>query len=174
MKVVVRQPDFNDCLWHELDYLIVDLPPGTGDVQLSLVQTVSVTGVVLVTTPQEVAVIDAVRAMNMFLQPSVAIPILGVVENMSWFTPEELPDNKYMIFGEGGGDRLAKAANSIVLGKIPLVVGIREAGDIGRPIILHNEPHTKRVFMKVAQNLMNQVLHRNDTLPPTSKVKVQV
>lgn len=92
-----------DCLWPELDYLVIDLPPGTGDIQLTLVQTIPVTGAVMVTTPQEVAVIDAIKAMNMFLLPNIQVPIVGVVENMSWFTPKELPDNKYYIFGQGGG-----------------------------------------------------------------------
>jgi len=110
-----------DCIWPELDYMIIDLPPGTGDIQLTLVQTVPVTGVVTVTTPQEVAVVDAVKAINMFLLPNVNVPILGIVENMSWFTPEELPDNKYYLFGEGGGDRLATMAETKLLGQIPLI-----------------------------------------------------
>ncbi len=161
---------FEDVLWDALDYLVVDLPPGTGDVQLSLVQTVSVTGVVLVTTPQEVAVADAIKAMNMFLMPSVNVPILGVVENMSWFTPEELPDHKYLIFGEGGGKRLAKRSETMLLGQIPLVMGIRQAGDMGKPIVLHNEPQTKRAFMQVAENVARQVAMRNEMLPPTEMV----
>ena len=99
---------FNDVVWPDLDYLVVDLPPGTGDIQLTLVQTVPVTGAVMVTTPQQVAVADAVKAMNMFLLPSVNVPILGVVENMAWFTPEDMPDRKYYLFGEGGGKRLAE------------------------------------------------------------------
>jgi ATP-binding protein involved in chromosome partitioning len=165
---------FNDVLWSELDYLVVDLPPGTGDVQLSLVQTVPVTGAVIVTTPQEIAVIDAVKAMNMFLLPQVNVPILGVVENMSWFTPEELPDNKYYIFGQGGGKKLAKMANSLLLGQIPIVMGIREAGDLGRPIILHNEPVTKRAFMHVAENVARQVALRNEMLAPTQQVNMQM
>ena len=171
LAAIIKQ-FFNDCLWHELDYLVVDLPPGTGDVQLSLVQTVPVSGVVLVTTPQEVAVVDAIRAMNMFLLPSVNVPILGVVENMSWFTPEELPDHKYFLFGEGGGKRLAKLGETMLLGQIPLVMGIREAGDAGKPIILHNEPMTKRAFMKVAENVVRQVAIRNEMQAPTQKVNV--
>ena len=127
----------------------------------------------MVTTPQEVAVVDAVRAMNMFQLPSVGVPILGVVENMSWFTPEELPDNKYYIFGEGGGKRLALMSESMLLGQIPLVMGIREAGDLGKPIILHNEPITKKAFMNVAQNVARQVAIRNETAAPTQKVNVQ-
>ena len=173
LAAIIKQ-FFNDVLWSELDYLVVDLPPGTGDVQLSLVQTVPVTGVVIVTTPQEVAVVDAVKAMNMFLLPQVNVPILGIVENMAWFTPEELPDNKYYIFGSGGGQKLAKMANTLLLGQIPLVTGIREAGDFGKPIVLHNEPMTKRAFMAVAENVARQLALRNEMLQPTQKVNMQV
>ena len=165
---------FNDVLWNELDYLVVDLPPGTGDVQLTLVQTVPVTGVVMVTTPQEVAIIDAVKAMNMFFLPQIKVPILGVVENMAWFTPEELPDNKYYIFGQGGGKKLAKLGDTLLLGQIPIVMGIREAGDVGRPVILHNEPITKRAFMTVAENVARQVALRNEMIAPTQKVNMQM
>jgi ATP-binding protein involved in chromosome partitioning len=165
---------FNDVLWSELDYLVVDLPPGTGDVQLTLVQTVPVTGVVMVTTPQEMAVIDAVKAMNMFFLPQIKVPILGVVENMAWFTPEELPDNKYYIFGQGGGKKLAKLGDTLLLGQIPIVMGIREAGDVGRPVILHNEPITKRAFMTVAENVARQVALRNEMIEPTQKVNMQM
>lgn len=173
LAAIIKQ-FFNDVLWGELDYLVVDLPPGTGDVQLSLVQTVPVTGAVIVSTPQEVAVIDAVKAINMFLLPQVAVPILGIVENMSWFTPEELPDNKYYIFGQGGGKKLAQMANTLLLGQIPLIMGIREAGDLGKPIIVHNEPITKRAFMTVAENTARQIALRNETLAPTQTVNVQM
>ncbi|MBK7477354.1 MAG: Mrp/NBP35 family ATP-binding protein [Haliscomenobacter sp.] len=165
---------FQDTLWPALDYLIVDLPPGTGDIQLTLVQTVSVTGAVIVTTPQEVAVVDAVKAMNMFLLPSVQVPILGVVENMAWFTPKELPDNKYFIFGQGGGQKLAEMSESMVLGQIPLVQGIREAGDLGKPAILReDDPITKEAFLKLAQNVLRQVHLRNEMLEPTRIVEVK-
>jgi ATP-binding protein involved in chromosome partitioning len=173
LAAIIKQ-FFNDVLWSDLDYLVVDLPPGTGDVQLTLVQTVPVTGVVMVTTPQEIAVIDAVKAMNMFLLPQVNVPILGVVENMSWFTPEELPDNKYYIFGEGGGKKLAKMANTMQLGQVPIVMGIREAGDMGKPIVLHNEPITKRAFMNIAENVARQVALRNEMIEPTQKVNMQM
>ena len=164
---------FNDCLWPELDYLIVDLPPGTGDVQLTLVQTVPVTGSVIVTTPQEVAIIDAVKAANMFQLPGVAVPILGVVENMSWFTPKELPDHKYLIFGQGGGKKLAVINNTVLLGQIPLVQGIREAGDGGRPIILDEEdPISREAFLNLAKNVARQVAIRNETMEPTQVVKM--
>ena len=171
LSAIIRQ-FFNDCVWPPLDYLVVDLPPGTGDVQLSLVQTVSVTGVVLVTTPQDVALADAIKAMAMFELPQINVPILGVVENMSWFTPEELPDNKYYLFGSGGGKKLALKSKSILLGQIPIVQGIREAGDLGKPIVLHNEPITKKAFMDVAKSLVRQVAMRHENLAPTQKVDV--
>ena len=164
---------FQDTIWPPLDFLIVDLPPGTGDIQLTLVQTVPVTGAVLVTTPQEVAVVDAVKAMNMFLLPSVNVPILGVVENMSWFTPEELPDNKYLIFGEGGGKKMAKLSKSVLLGQIPLVQGIREAGDNGKPVLLQENHPTRDYFVKVAENTLRQVAIRNEMLGPTKMVEVK-
>ncbi len=164
---------FMDCLWPPLDYLIVDLPPGTGDIQLTLVQTVPVTGAVLVTTPQEVAIADAVKAMNMFLLPNVNVPILGVVENMSWFTPAELPDNKYYIFGQGGGKKMASLSESMLLGQIPLVQGIRESGDSGKPAIQSQNEELVKSFMKVAQNTAKQVAIRNEMLGPTETVKMQ-
>jgi ATP-binding protein involved in chromosome partitioning len=163
---------FNDVLWEPLDYLVVDLPPGTGDVQLTLVQTVPVTGVVMVTTPQDVAVADAVKAMNMFLLPSVDVPILGVVENMSWFTPEDLPDRKYFLFGEGGGKKLAKMSNSMLLGQIPIVQGIRETGDAGKPIVLDDASPVSQAFRKVAENTARQVAIRNEAFAPTKVVEV--
>ncbi|MBK8492056.1 MAG: Mrp/NBP35 family ATP-binding protein [Saprospirales bacterium] len=168
----IIQQFFNDVLWEELDYLIVDLPPGTGDIQLTLVQTVPVTGAVMVTTPQDVAVADAIKAMNMFRMPNVDVPILGVVENMAWFTPAELPDNKYFIFGEGGGKKLAKMAESMLLGQIPIVQSIREAGDEGTPIILRNEPITHKAFLEVAENVARQTAVRNELLGPTQIVKI--
>jgi ATP-binding protein involved in chromosome partitioning len=155
-----------------LDFLVVDLPPGTGDVQLTLLQTVPVTGVVMVTTPQEVAVADAIKGMNMFLLPQVNIPILGVVENMAWFTPEELPNNKYYIFGEGGGKRLAKMANTVLLGQIPLVQGVREGGDTGRPAILQEKSVVSEAFLKVAENTLRQVAIRNEMMEPSKSVQL--
>ncbi|MFZ1704771.1 MAG: Mrp/NBP35 family ATP-binding protein [Saprospiraceae bacterium] len=161
-----------DCLWPELDYLIIDLPPGTGDIQLTLVQTIPVTGAIMVTTPQEVAVIDAIKAMNMFLLPNINVPIVGVVENMSWFTPKELPDNQYFIFGSGGGKKLASLANSVLLGQIPLVQGLREGGDSGKPVALfENGPKTE--FENIAKNLIQQVNIRNEAMEPTRIVKME-
>lgn len=162
----------NDCLWPELDFLIIDLPPGTGDIQLTLVQTIPVTGVLMVTTPQEVAVIDAVKAMNMFQLDNVKVPIVGVVENMAWFTPAELPNNKYMIFGEGGGKKLAKLAKTEVVGQIPLVQAVREGGDQGRPIIAQMDHPARQYFVTAAENLVKQVEKRNKDKDATQVVKM--
>lgn len=169
LAAVIRQ-FFNDVVWKPLDYLVIDLPPGTGDVQLTLVQTAPITGVVLVTTPQEVALADAVKAMNMFLMPQINVPILGVVENMSWFTPAELPQNKYYIFGQGGGKTLAKESQSVLLAQIPLVQGIREGSDDGHPAVLKTDDPVSEAFMEVAKNTLRQVAVRNETLPPTQIV----
>ena len=171
LAAIIKQ-FFNDVLWEPLDFMIVDLPPGTGDVQLTLVQTVPVTGVVLVTTPQEVALADAIKAMNMFLLPQINVPILGVVENMSWFTPEELPENKYFIFGQGGGKKLAKESNSVLLGQIPIVQSIREGGDTGIPAVLQNDTIVSEAFINVAKNTLRQVAVRNEMLAPTQIVKM--
>lgn len=163
---------FNDVLWEDLDYLIVDLPPGTGDIQLTLVQTVPVTGAVMVTTPQEVALADAVKAMNMFLLPSVNVPILGVAENMAWFTPADLPDRKYMIFGEGGGKKLAKMSNSMLLGQVPIVMDVREGGDRGEPVVTNDNASVSEAFMAIAKNVVRQTNIRNEMLEPTKMVQM--
>lgn len=162
-----------DCLWPELDFLVIDLPPGTGDIQLTLVQTVPVTGAVMVTTPQEVAVIDAVKAMNMFLLPNVNVPILGIVENMSWFTPEEMPDNKYFIFGKGGGQKLANMAEASLLAQIPLVQSVREAGDLGNPAASQVNHPLKPIFEQLARNTVKNVKLRHELYEPTRIVKVE-
>lgn len=163
---------FQEVIWPELDYLVVDLPPGTGDIQLTLVQSVPVTGAIMVTTPQEVAVADALKAMNMFLMPSVNVPIVGVVENMSWFTPRELPDNKYFLFGEGGGARLAELGKTTLLGQIPLIQGIRESGDGGMPALLSGDDLLSRPFVKVAQQALEAIDQRNKDHAPTERVKL--
>jgi ATP-binding protein involved in chromosome partitioning len=162
-----------DCLWPELDYLLIDLPPGTGDVQLTLVQTVPVTAAIMVTTPQEVALIDAVKAMNMFLLPNIEVPILGVVENMSWFTPEELPDNKYYIFGKGGGQKLADIAQAGLLAQIPLVQGVREGGDSGNPIASQPNHPLSSTMLTMAENVVKHVKLRHELYEPTRIVKMQ-
>ncbi len=168
---IIRQ-FINECLWPELDYLLIDLPPGTGDIQLTLVQAIPITGAVMVTTPQEVSVIDAVKAMNMFMLPNVNVPILGVVENMAWFTPAELPDNKYQIFGSGGGMSLARKANSMLLGQLPLIQSVREAGDRGTPAILDQNNKVKNFISDISDNLIRQVNIRNEALAPTEVVKI--
>lgn len=172
LAAIIKQ-FFNDVLWDPLDFLIVDLPPGTGDVQLTLVQTAAVTGVVLVTTPQEVALADAVKAMNMFLMPQINVPILGVVENMSWFTPAELPNNKYYIFGQGGGKKLALESHSVLLGQIPLVQSVREGGDEGKPVVVQPGHPVAEAFIEVSKNTLRQVAVRNETMAPTKIVSAQ-
>jgi len=162
----------NECIWPELDYLIIDLPPGTGDIQLTLVQSVPVTGSVFVTTPQEVAVADAVKAANMFSMDNIKVPILGIVENMSWFTPAELPNNKYYIFGEGGGKALAKKYKTVLLGQVPLVQGVRESGDAGTPVALDQESPSGKAFGKIAKKMVDQVVLRHDLYQPTQMVNV--
>jgi ATP-binding protein involved in chromosome partitioning len=161
-----------DTLWPSLDYMIIDLPPGTGDIQLTLVQTVPLTGAVMVTTPQELSVVDAVKAMNMFLMESLNVPILGVVENMSWFTPAELPENKYYLFGSGGGEKLADLGQTKVLAQIPLVQSVREAGDTGSPAVLQEGELQKR-FMAMAKALDAQTQLRNKELAPTKMVEMK-
>ncbi len=163
-----------DTMWPALDYLIIDLPPGTGDIQLTLVQTVPLTGAVMVTTPQELAVVDAVKAMNMFLLDSLKVPILGIVENMSWFTPAELPDNKYYLFGEGGGAKLAELGKTKLLAQIPLVQSVREGGDSGKPIVLDNETGVLQDrFMALAKALHEQTQIRNQAGAPTRIVEMK-
>ena len=163
---------FLEVVWPELDVLVVDLPPGTGDIQLTLVQTVPVTGAVLVTTPQQVALDDAVKAMNMFLLPNVNVPILGVVENMSWFTPHDLPDRRYELFGKGGGKRLAREAKSVLLGQVPLVQAIGEASDAGQPPAVDPKHPAERYYADIARNTLRQLALRNEALPPTRAVQV--
>jgi len=140
--------------WGEPDYLLIDLPPGTGDVQLTIVQELSVTGAIIVSTPQEIALADAVKAINMFQTEKVNVPILGLVENMSWFTPEELPDNRYYIFGNGGCKALAKREGNPLLGQIPIVQGICESGDNGQPVVCNENSITGKAFVELAQNLL--------------------
>lgn len=160
-----------DCMWPELDVLIIDLPPGTGDIQLTLVQTVPVTGAIIVTTPQKVAVADAIKAANMFQLENVKVPILGIVENMSWFTPEELPDHKYEIFGKGGGIELAGLFHTQLLAQIPIVMSIRNGGDEGKPVILDTEPDGTALALKeLSGNVLKQLEYRNQNMAPSQKV----
>ena len=155
---------FADADWGELDYLLIDLPPGTSDIHLTLVQTVPVTGAVIVTTPQKVALADATKAVAMFRQPQINVHVLGVVENMAWFTPEELPDNKYYIFGKDGGKNLSEKYSVPLLGQIPLVQSIRESGDSGLPAVLKEGP-SKAAFTDLAESLARQIAIRNARQP---------
>ena len=163
----------NDTDWGELDYFIIDLPPGTGDIHLTLVQTLPVTGAVIVTTPQEVALADARKAFAMFQQKDINVPILGLVENMAWFTPEELPDNKYYIFGKEGGKKLALDSKVVLIGQIPIVQGIRESGDTGKPVVLEDDSIVGRAFAELAQNTAQQIAIRNANLEPTKIVEIK-
>ena len=148
---------FNDAHWGELDFLLVDLPPGTGDIHLSLIQSIPLDGAVIVSTPQEVALADARRGVNMFKMENIKVPIIGLVENMSWFTPEELPDHKYYIFGRDGAKNLSQGLGVPFLGQIPLVQSLRESGDIGKPAILQNKSDISEIFEELVQNFITQI-----------------
>ena len=150
-----------DVYWDELDYLIVDMPPGTGDIHLTLMQTVPVTGIVVVTTPQDVALADAKKGIAMFGQSQVNVPIIGLVENMSYFTPTELPNNKYYIFGKEGGKRLAEEYDLPFLGQIPLVQSIREGGDQGVPSMMSDDEISKKAFEDFTAHVVRSVSMRN-------------
>jgi ATP-binding protein involved in chromosome partitioning len=153
--------------WGELDYLIIDMPPGTGDIHLTMVQTVPVTGVIVVTTPQTVALADAKKGIAMFGQAQLKVPVIGLVENMSYFTPAELPNNKYFIFGKDGGKNLAEEFDIPFLGQIPIVESIREGGDIGIPAMVGDDAITKKAFMDFAANAVRGIAMRNANLEPT-------
>ncbi len=161
-----------DVMWGELDYLIIDLPPGTGDIHLTLVQTIPVTGAVIVTTPQEVALADAKKAVLMFDGPQIKVPILGVVENMSYFTPPDLPDHQYYIFGKNGGKRLAEMFEIPFLGELPITMSIREGGDEGRPALLHGDDISTAAIEQVAQQIARNVSIRNANKTPTQVVEI--
>lgn len=163
---------FTEAEWGDLDYMIIDLPPGTGDIHLTLVQSLQVSGVAIVSTPQNVALADARKAVNMFSQKDINVPVLGLIENMSWFTPAELPNNKYFIFGEKGGEKLIKEMGIPLLGQIPIVQSIRESGDMGKPIVLSDNDQVSESFKECAGNIINQVEKRNKNLDPTKKVEI--
>lgn len=160
-----------DAKWGELDYFVLDLPPGTSDIHLTLVQTLAVTGVVVVSTPQEVALADARKGINMFTNEKINVPILGLVENMSWFTPEELPNNKYYIFGKEGAKKLAEKMNVPLLGQIPIVQSIREGGDNGEPVALNEDSITGQAFTQLARNVVAEAEKRNANQAPTKIVE---
>jgi ATP-binding protein involved in chromosome partitioning len=161
-----------DVFWDELDYLIVDMPPGTGDIHLTLMQTVPVTGAVIVTTPQDVALADAKKGIAMFGQAQMNVPIIGLVENMSYFTPSELPDNKYYIFGKDGGKRLADEYDLPFLGQIPLVQSIREGGDAGVPVMMGDDAITKKAFEGFAAHVVRSIAMRNANMTSEKVVEV--
>ncbi len=163
---------FGDVWWDELDFLLLDLPPGTGDVHLTLVQAVPVTGAVVVSTPQEVALADARKGVAMFQLDSINVPVIGLVENMAWFTPAELPENKYYIFGKDGVKGLSEQLNIPLLGQIPLVQSVREAGDVGRPALLQENTPVATLFKELASAVIQEVENRNTTLEPTKKVEI--
>ena len=161
-----------DAHWGELDFLLLDLPPGTGDIHLSIMQSLPVTGAVVVSTPQEVALADARKGVAMFMQEAINVPVLGVVENMAYFTPEELPENKYYIFGKEGAQNLASDLKIPFLGEVPLVQSIREAGDVGRPAALQDEGPLKEAFEEITRNVVRELVVRHTDLPPTEAIKI--
>jgi ATP-binding protein involved in chromosome partitioning len=161
-----------DAAWGELDFLLLDLPPGTGDIHLSIMQSLPITGAVVVSTPQNVALADAKKGVAMFQQDSINVPVLGIIENMAYFTPEELPNNKYYIFGKEGAKYLAEDLDVPLLGEIPLVQSIREAGDVGRPAAMQVATPTEKAFEKLTQNVVQEVVNRNENLPETEAIKI--
>ena len=162
-----------DADWGELDYLIIDTPPGTGDVHLSIVQSLPLTGAVVVTTPQPVALADAKKAVAMLKMDNIKVPVLGLVENMSWFTPKNHPEEKYFIFGEDGGENLAKSLSLELLGKVPLVESIRQSGDVGRPAVLQQETIVEKYYNDLCDKLILNIEERNAKLDPTKVVGVE-
>ena len=163
---------WSDVRWGELDYFLIDLPPGTSDIHLTMVQTLAITGAVVVSTPQEVALADARKGISMFTGDKVNVPVLGLIENMAWFTPAELPENKYYIFGKEGCKRLAEELNVPLLGQIPIVQSICEGGDQGKPVALNPDSITGKAFQELAENVVKQIDYRNEHLAPTERVIV--
>ena len=161
-----------DAAWGDLDYLLIDLPPGTGDIHLSIMQAVPITGAVVVSTPQSVALADARKGIAMFQQESINVPVLGIIENMAYFTPEELPENKYYIFGKEGAKNLTLDLKVPFLGEIPLVQSIREAADVGRPAVLQENPVLTKFFKTISQNVVLELVQRNTSLPETEAIKI--
>lgn len=161
-----------DADWGELDFMLIDLPPGTGDIHLSIMQSLPVTGAVVVSTPQAVALADAKKGVSMFLSEAINVPVLGIIENMAYFTPEELPNNKYYIFGKEGAKDLAQDLGVAFLGEVPLVQSIREAGDYGRPAALQTGSVLENVFDEITRNVVSEVVDRNENLEPTEAIKI--
>ena len=158
--------------WGELDFLLIDLPPGTGDVHLSIVQALPISGAVIVSTPQNIALADAKKGVAMFQQENINVPVLGIIENMAYFTPEELPNNKYYIFGKDGAKNLAEDIKTKFLGEIPLVQSIRESGDVGRPVAIQNGTVLEKSFNEITKEMVAELLKRNQNLPPTEVVRI--
>tara|TARA_B110001450_G_scaffold28262_1_gene24680 strand:- start:5312 stop:6439 length:1128 start_codon:yes stop_codon:yes gene_type:complete len=161
-----------DAAWGELDFLLLDLPPGTGDIHLSIMQSLPITGAVVVSTPQNVALADAIKGVAMFQQESINVPVLGIVENMAYFSPAELPENKYYIFGKDGAKNLSKDLEIPFLGELPIVQSIREAGDLGRPAAMQEDTEVMEVITNITRNIVTQVINRNDNLPVTEAIKI--
>ncbi|NNL16400.1 MAG: Mrp/NBP35 family ATP-binding protein [Flavobacteriaceae bacterium] len=161
-----------DAHWGEIDFLLIDLPPGTGDIHLSIMQSLPITGAVVVSTPQNVALADAKKGVAMFQQENINVPVLGIIENMAYFTPEELPGNKYYIFGKEGAKNLAEDLQVPFLGDIPLVQSIREAGDVGRPAALQDDTPLEKAFQELTKNVVQEMVNRNENLPPTEVIKI--
>jgi len=164
----------NDTDWGDLDILLFDTPPGTSDIHLTILQTLPLTGAIIVTTPQDVALIDAVRGIDLFKKENVNVPLLGLIENMSWFTPAELPNNRYYIFGKGGGERLAREAGVPLLGQLPLVQGIREGGDSGEPPASTTDAILEPLFSAITTEVLKQLEERNKTLPPSKQLLIKL
>jgi ATP-binding protein involved in chromosome partitioning len=161
-----------DADWGELDFMLIDLPPGTGDIHLSIMQSLPVTGAVVVSTPQAVALADAKKGVSMFLSEAINVPVLGIIENMAYFTPEELPNNKYYIFGKEGAKNLAEDLGVPFLGEVPLVQSIREAGDYGRPAALQTASPMEKIFEEITRNVVEETVKRNENLAPTEAIKI--
>ena len=162
-----------DADWGELDFLLIDLPPGTGDIHLSIMQSLPISGSVVVSTPQNVALIDARKGVSMFKQENINVPVLGIIENMAYFTPEELPKNKYYLFGKEGAKNLSTDLKVPFLGEVPLIQNIREAGDIGRPASLQESKIINDIFNKISKNMISELLIRNEKLPATEVIKIK-
>ncbi|WP_298304823.1 Mrp/NBP35 family ATP-binding protein [Flavobacterium sp.] len=161
-----------DADWGQLDFMLIDLPPGTGDIHLSIMQALPITGAVVVSTPQNVALADAQKGVSMFQSDAINVPVLGIIENMAYFTPEELPNNKYYIFGKEGAKNLAEDLQVPFLGEVPLVQSIREAGDYGRPAALQTASPLEKIYEEIARNVVQETVNRNENLAPTEAIKI--
>jgi ATP-binding protein involved in chromosome partitioning len=161
-----------DADWGQLDFMLIDLPPGTGDIHLSIMQALPITGAVVVSTPQNVALADARKGVAMFQSEAINVPVIGIIENMAYFTPEELPNNKYYIFGKEGAKNLAEDLQVPFLGEVPLVQSIREAGDYGRPAALQTASPLEKIYEEIARNVVQETVNRNENLAPTEAIKI--